>query len=221
MFRRSPQNPAPGAVAARSPRPAAGDRLYVVGDVHGRIDLLELMLRKILADFVIRAGDGRRPKVIFIGDILDRGDFARDVVRKLRALSGRTGPYGEVITLMGNHEAALLAFLDDPARGARWLRYGGMQTLASYGVGSGFPLVLPFLGPSNLRDGISLIPNAYLSPTFYFTTSVEGVGLSAVERFNLSSLHIGEYESLKQDALDPYTLFRDAYQQHRENLIEE
>lgn len=95
------------------------------------------------------------------------------------------------------------------------------QTLASYGVGAGPPLVLPFWGPSNLRDGIGLIPDAYLSPAFYFTEGYEGFALTAFDKTNFLSLHIGEYESLKGDALDPYTLFRDAYGQYRENLIEE
>jgi len=127
--RRGTQSPAAVAI----PRPAAEDRLYVVGDVHGRLDLLEVMLRKIVADFAFRVSDGRRPKVILLGDIIDRGDQSRDVVERLRSSTGK-GPLGEVTVLMGNHEAALLQFLSTPERGANWLRFGGMQTLASYGV---------------------------------------------------------------------------------------
>ncbi|MCB1355692.1 MAG: serine/threonine protein phosphatase [Maritimibacter sp.] len=115
------------------PQPAPGDRLYVVGDVHGRADLLATMLRRIAADFAFRVGDGRRPKVILLGDIIDRGDNSREVVQALSGLVG-TGPIGELTVLMGNHEAALLQFLHAPEDGARWLRYGGVQTLASYGV---------------------------------------------------------------------------------------
>ena len=88
-------------------------------------------------------------------------------------------------------------------------------------VGEGFPIVLPFLGPSNLRDGISLIPDGYFSPSFYYTSGYEGFGLAVYERFNRTSLHIGEYGSLKADALDPYTLFRDAYHQARLKRIQE
>jgi len=115
------------------PRPAAGDRLYIVGDIHGRADLLEVMWRRIAADFAFRITDTRQPKVIVLGDIIDRGDNSRQVVEKLKTCLG-AGPMGEVIVLMGNHEAALLQFLNAPERGANWLRFGGMQTLASYGV---------------------------------------------------------------------------------------
>jgi len=95
------------------------------------------------------------------------------------------------------------------------------QTLGSYGVGEGFPLVLPFIGPSNLRDGFGLIPDAFMSPVYYFTESPDGIIIWAGDAMNFTSLHIGEYESLKADALDPYTLFRDAYQQNRLKKIEE
>ena len=115
------------------PRPAEGDRLYVVGDVHGRADLLEIMLRRIAADFAFRVGDGRRPKTILLGDIIDRGDNSRDVVAALKATTG-PGPFGDLIVLKGNHEAALLQFLETPEKGVNWLRFGGMQTLASYGI---------------------------------------------------------------------------------------
>ncbi len=95
------------------------------------------------------------------------------------------------------------------------------QTLATYGVGTGFPLVLPFLGPSNLRDGFGLIPDGFMNPVFYFTEGYEGTAIWVGDSLNRTSLHIGEYESLKADALDPYTLFRDAYQQNRLKKIEE
>lgn len=133
MFRLLARKPAAAKPAAEIPRPAAGHRLYVVGDVHGRADLLKLMLRRIVADFAIRVGDGRSPKVVFVGDIVDRGDHSREAVETLRSVIGR-GPMGDVTVLMGNHEAALLGFLEAPERGADWLRFGGMQTLASYGV---------------------------------------------------------------------------------------
>ncbi len=122
-----------GKAVVPVPRPAAEDRLYVVGDVHGRIDLLEAMFRRILADFAFRVGDGRKPKVVLLGDVIDRGDHSRQVVERLRTVVGM-GPMGEVTVLKGNHEAALLQFVSAPEQGADWLRFGGMQTLASYGV---------------------------------------------------------------------------------------
>ena len=97
------------------------------------------------------------------------------------------------------------------------------QTLGKYGVGFGFYLVLPFLGPSSVRDGIgslvdwSLRPTTYLSPDFF---SVESLGLYTHERINTTSFHLGEYETLKDAAVDPYVAMRDVYIQYRKNLIE-
>ena len=95
------------------------------------------------------------------------------------------------------------------------------QTLGSYGVGAGFPLVLPFLGQSNARDGIGRIADGFTNPRVYLLPLATNAAITAGEIFNYTSLHIGEYESLKEDALDPYTFFRDAYQQHREKKIQE
>lgn len=95
------------------------------------------------------------------------------------------------------------------------------QTLAYYGVGDGFPIVLPFLGPSNLRDGLGMIPDSFSHPIVYFVPVWVTVSIVADDKFNYSSLHLGEYESFKNDALDPYTFFRDIYKQNREKKIAE
>ena len=95
------------------------------------------------------------------------------------------------------------------------------QTLGHYGVGGGFPLVLPLLGPKNLRDALGLIPDTFMYPEVYFISALASVAISSGEHFDRSSLHIGEYESLKEHALDPYTFFRDAYEQNREKKIQE
>lgn len=69
---------------------------------------------------------------VYVGDYVDRGDHSADVLRAL--LAQRDDP--QVTCLIGNHEDMLLGFLDDPAKkGARYLRYGGLQTLASFGIG--------------------------------------------------------------------------------------
>ncbi|MEN6466721.1 MAG: VacJ family lipoprotein, partial [Syntrophaceae bacterium] len=97
------------------------------------------------------------------------------------------------------------------------------QTLGKYGVGFGFYLVLPFLGPSSVRDGIgfavdwTMRPQTYLSPDFF---SYESVGLFVHEKINSTSFHIGEYEALKEASIDPYVAMRDIYVQYRTNLIE-
>lgn len=93
----------------------------VVGDIHGRADLLGILLGKISKE----APDAT---LIFVGDYVDRGPDSRGVISKLREL-------GTAICLRGNHEAMLLEFLDDPIeKGGRWLRNGGVETLASYGL---------------------------------------------------------------------------------------
>lgn len=95
------------------------------------------------------------------------------------------------------------------------------QTLASYGVGAGPPIMLPFLGPSNLRDGFGILPDSFANPIIYIDDGDQSLPIYVGSILNRTSLQIGQYESLKADALDPYTLFRDAYQQNREKKIEE
>ena len=89
------------------------------------------LLQKISAD-AITGADARRVRIIFLGDYIDRGDRSREVIDTLYKL-GQGDPEG-LTFLLGNHEAALLAFLDDPVANKNWLNFGAAQTLASYGV---------------------------------------------------------------------------------------
>ena len=83
-------------------------------------------------------------------------------------------------------------------------------------MGAGPHIVLPFLGPSNLRDTFSLAPDWYLDPKRFITPDVpHEYGVRIFEEVNDTSLRIGQYENLKKDALDMYTFFRDAYEQYR------
>jgi len=95
------------------------------------------------------------------------------------------------------------------------------QTLGRYGVGEGCPLVLPLLGLTNLRDAAGMIPDYFLHPLSYVEPVETAVGIRCYEKTNYGSLHIGEYEALKKDALDPYMLIMDAYRQKREASIKE
>jgi len=108
-------------------------RIYAIGDIHGRDDLLKLMLERIANDVAERAGDARAPMIVFLGDYIDRGDQSAQVINTLISVRDAMPP-GQIRYLMGNHEAALLKFLDSPERGSNWLRYGGLQTIASYGI---------------------------------------------------------------------------------------
>lgn len=109
---------------ARAPE---GVRLCAVGDIHGCADLLDRLMTEIAAD-ERRAGPAR---LIFLGDYVDRGPDSRGVVERLVALS-RARP--DSVFLKGNHEAALLDFLEAPEECAGWLDWGGEATLESYGI---------------------------------------------------------------------------------------
>lgn len=139
---RRPQRrpPVPPAI----PRPDPDHRIYAVGDVHGRADLLDVLLGRIEADAAAQ-DDHRQPILLFLGDLVDRGDHSREVVD--RVLSAWL-TWGRVVCLRGNHEAAMLGFLDDPVAGASWLNFGGRQTLQSYGV----PAPPQSAGPTALRE---------------------------------------------------------------------
>jgi serine/threonine protein phosphatase 1 len=96
-------------------------QVAVVGDIHGRVDLLGKLLTKI-------TDQAPQANLIFVGDYIDRGPDSRKTIDMLRALPGAT-------CIRGNHETMLLEFLDTPIeRGGRWLRNGGTETLASYGI---------------------------------------------------------------------------------------
>lgn len=106
-----------------------GSRIYAVGDIHGRADLLADLLSLIRADAVNAPA---RRVLIYLGDYVDRGLQSREVVDLLLDHP----PIGfEVIHLKGNHEAALLDFLADCRIGPNWLQFGGGATLLSYHVG--------------------------------------------------------------------------------------
>lgn len=106
-----------------------GLRLYAVGDIHGRDDLLGELLDQVREDH--RQQPAARSIVIFLGDYVDRGLQSRQVLDRL---SGHPMPGFECVFLKGNHEQALLQFLDDAAFGRTWKHYGGLETLHSYGI---------------------------------------------------------------------------------------
>ena len=106
-----------------------GSRIYAIGDIHGRVDLLESVHRLILSD----AGQGapKRRVVVYVGDYVDRGE---DFPAVLDLLLERPLPEFQAVPLMGNHERSLLEFLRDPSIGPQWVQFGGDATLFSYGV---------------------------------------------------------------------------------------
>lgn len=109
----------------------AGERIYAVGDIHGRYDLLKTALGQIATDCADDAAS-RLPMLVLLGDYIDRGPDSAKVLQALVWLR-RRGEFA-LRLLKGNHEQALLAFVEDPAGAADWLGFGGAETLAAYGV---------------------------------------------------------------------------------------
>lgn len=110
--------------------PEPGLCIYAVGDIHGRSDLLESLLGRIV-DHAAGLPAGTRRRLVFLGDYVDRGPDSRGVLDMLC----RPPPPGfERVCLMGNHEEFLSGFLRDPGDAVAWLANGGRQTLVSYGI---------------------------------------------------------------------------------------
>jgi serine/threonine protein phosphatase 1 len=113
-----------------SPAGERGYRAYVVGDIHGRLDLLEDLLAKIQADLQHRPAS--RTLLVFVGDLIDRGPSSAQVIERLR-----TYRHGGIqpIFLLGNHEEILLRILDgESALITKWRWFGGSECLQSYGL---------------------------------------------------------------------------------------
>ena len=110
-----------------------GWRAYAVGDIHGRADLLDLLLGKIHDDIAGRKS--RKVLLVFVGDLIDRGPDSARVVERLRTYEQ---PGVQTIFLLGNHEEVLLRVLGGEADLiTKWRTFGGRECLASYGVDAG------------------------------------------------------------------------------------
>ena len=102
-------------------------RCYVIGDIHGRLDLLDQLITKINRNAKEYGGECL---TVTLGDYIDRGPNSRGVLDRLLS-NPFPGPY---IALKGNHEALLETFLVDPASGSYWRKLGGLETLHSFGI---------------------------------------------------------------------------------------
>ncbi|MBB4312482.1 serine/threonine protein phosphatase 1 [Roseospira marina] len=136
--------PAPGRVPD-------GVRVYAIGDIHGRADLLDQMLDRIDMDMARDATGVDRFVGVFLGDYIDRGPRSR---RVLDILSNGMPKGLETVFLMGNHEQFLVSFLDGEGDPAGWLYNGGLATLASYGVEAPHGVYLTGEEENNLRAAV-------------------------------------------------------------------
>jgi phospholipid-binding lipoprotein MlaA len=94
-------------------------------------------------------------------------------------------------------------------------------TLGTYGLGHGFYLVLPILGPSSARDGVGVVGDIFLDPLTYLLTPGAAIGARFARSQTDLSFRIGEYEQLTGAAVDPYIAVREAYIQHRAKRLAE
>ena len=103
------------------------------------------------------------------------------------------------------------------------------QTLGHYGVGSGFHIVLPIFGSSNLRDIVAIYPDSYLNPGVYMderswnlvNNRNDSILIKAYKTVNYTSTNGKQYDDLRKDAVELYPFLRDVYEQYRDNLIKE
>lgn len=141
-------------ITANSPSVPAGERVYAVGDIHGRLDLLERLLEMIAAYEAARPRAATR--VIFLGDYIDRGPDSSAVIERLQGglPGGLPGHF-----LRGNHEAIMLRCLEGPEMFANWAANGGLATLKSYGLDAHFAAN----GPMLLRQLREILPETHLA----------------------------------------------------------
>ncbi len=96
------------------------------------------------------------------------------------------------------------------------------QTFGKYGIGQGFYIVWPILGPSSLRDSVGTVGDWFLDPVTYVNPFFfDSLAIRTFDKVNTVSLHIGDYEDLKKSAIDPYVSLRNAYIQYRKKKVEE
>lgn len=138
----------------KPPQVPAGIRIYAIGDVHGRADLLASLLLQIEVDIALHPVS--RPIAVFLGDYIDRGPDSKEVL-DLLVTPGRTP---EMVFLKGNHETFLLNFLKVPTLLDNWQQYGGLETLVSYGLKP--PMNPSFTDQARLaRDLASATPESH------------------------------------------------------------
>lgn len=121
----------PESIRYRTTRRIEGQTVYAVGDIHGRYDLLIDLLAQIADDARETAAD-HRPLLVFCGDYVDRGPDSAKVLSSVGWM--RSNPRFETRCLKGNHEQMMLTYIENPPSAGGWLRVGGAETLASYGV---------------------------------------------------------------------------------------
>lgn len=131
-------------------------RVYVIGDVHGRLDLVQELEARILDDATPAGSDFL---TIYLGDLIDRGPASASVLDHILSQPPK-GMQRHV--LLGNHEAMMLAFLKAPREAAKWLEFGGHETLVSYGLTLSLDEVVRAPQRSTLQKLNAHIPQSHI-----------------------------------------------------------
>ena len=163
-----------------------GTRVYAVGDIHGRVDLLSRLKQFVHEDAYARQAP--RNVIVYVGDYIDRGENSAQVID---CLLDEPLPGFESIHLLGNHEESLVQFLGDIQVGPAWLAYGGIATLMSYGIAppqSDRDLIrvqgeLRAALPARHLDFMRSLPLTHVEGDYFFTHAGvrPGVALTAQE----------------------------------------
>jgi len=151
---------------------AHGQRVYAIGDIHGRLDLLSALIEAIEADDAkLSAKAPAKTTIIFLGDLIDRGPDSAGVLDFARQLQARRN----VRLLLGNHEEMLLGALTSLDVLRHLLRHGGRETMLSFGV------TPESYGEATYEDVQNMLRTLVPAETLAFITSFE------------DSIHIGDY----------------------------
>lgn len=178
-----------------------GTRVYAIGDIHGRLDLLLRLMEQIAQDAEQALAEGLAPRrlvLVFLGDYIDRGDDSRAVIDLLAGGTLAAGPLAgaQQVCLRGNHEDYLLQFLADFSVAPAWFRNGGLEAVRSYlghlpeGFGTDFPALqrrlYRSLPPSHLRF-LSRLPLRHIEGDYLFAHAGirPGVPIERQDAFDL------------------------------------
>ena len=173
-------------IEAPRPRVPEGTRIYAIGDIHGRLDLLDEVLARVDADMAQHPTSNATR--VFLGDYIDRGPDSKRVLDRLISCCVAQ----PTVCLMGNHEAYLREFLKNPDVLSVWGHYGGLDTLLSYGL---VPTIetdaqeqrqlaseLDKILPSNHREFLSSLRQYFICGDYFFVHAGVRPGICLTEQ---------------------------------------
>ena len=170
-------------------------RLYAVGDVHGRLDLLEEMIQRIRLDILHH--DPRPARIVILGDFVDRGPQSAQLIALLMRLRKEPG----LVVLKGNHEAIMVdALAGDYAALDLWLAHGGAETLRSFGIDGAAidsdngPALLRLarqIVPKDVRQWLAQLPTSLHLGRYYLVHAGVRPGVALADQTDESRLWIG------------------------------